>query len=231
MFRNKEEQVRWVTDNYWHYHLKEASRYAYYIHNVIGLELAWASQNPLTIEGTRVERLRRPDKQVHTLAITVGESLEPLFQMICVLKPQRVVAVLNQQYGETTGKNMGQELRDLVELLPDATGIPEEYRPDMPELIPIVLEDDSPTEVFRALKDALQEPQSQPPAGSVNVVEITGATTKSMVVGAFLYAAQAELPITYVDFDEYNVRRGRPYGHTITIVHIDASSLAQHHWK
>ncbi|MCS7230483.1 MAG: hypothetical protein NZ923_10730, partial [Candidatus Kryptonium sp.] len=78
---------------------------------------------------------------------------------------------------------------------------------------------DTPTYVFRALRDALQKPKAQPPAGFTDVVDITGAK-KSMVVGAFLYAAHSDLPITYVDFDEYDTQWGKPYGYTCRIGRI-----------
>jgi hypothetical protein len=83
----------------------------------------------------------------------------------------------------------------------------------------IVLIQDTPTQVFRALRNAMQKPDAQPPKECVNVVDITGAK-KSMVVGAFLYAAHSGLPITYVDFDEYNTDWGRPYGYTCRIGEI-----------
>lgn len=202
---------------YWNYHHND---FDYYINKVIGIELTWARENPITIDGKTVSRLQKLEQPVHTLAITVGESLEPLLQIICVLKPQRVVAVLNEKYGEVGGQHRGQVLKNKVQRLPDASDLPDQYRHALPEFVPVVLENDTPTEVFRALRDALQEPQSQPPAGSINVVDITGAK-KSMVVGAFLYAAHSELPITYVDFEEYDTKRGRPYGHRCKIGRID----------
>jgi hypothetical protein len=62
----------------------------------------------------------------------------------------------------------------------------------------------------------MQDPAAQPPKGYVNAVDITGAK-KSMVVGAFLYAAHSGLPITYVDFDRYSSEWGKPYGYTCKI--------------
>ena len=84
---------------------------------------------------------------------------------------------------------------------------------------PVVLKADTPTQVFRALRDAMQKPKAFPPKGFVNAVDITGAK-KSMVVGAFLYAAHSGLPITYVDFDKYDNEWGRPYGYTCKIGRI-----------
>jgi hypothetical protein len=83
----------------------------------------------------------------------------------------------------------------------------------------VELTKDTPTQVFRALRQAMQKPEAQPPEGSTNAVDITGAK-KSMVVGAFLYAAHSGLPITYVDFDEYDTQSGKPYGYTCRIGEI-----------
>ncbi|MFQ3684448.1 hypothetical protein, partial [Roseiflexus sp.] len=185
--------------------------YDYYIEALLGPELQWVSKNP--------SRLRR--MTVHTLALTVGESFEPLLQSVCVLRPQRVVFILNSRYGNRPGEDHGQRLKHYMLKLPEAQNLPEKMRPELQEdsFERIELNRDTPTQVFRELRKALQKPQAQPPDGSTNVVDITGAK-RSMMVGAFLYAAHSGIPITYVDFDKYDTQWGRPYGYTCRIGEI-----------
>ena len=202
--------------------LKESTReywekkpgFEVYINKLLGRELNYAISQP---DGST--RLRGAGKPVHTLALTVGESFEPLLQAVCVLRPRRVVLILNQFYSGTPGYDHGRELRDLIAKLPHVPNLPQNMRPDVQNVEPIVLENDSPTQVFRALRDTMRKPEAQPPDGHVNVVDITGAK-KSMVVGAFLYAAHSGLPITYVDFDKYDKDWGKPYGYTCRIGEI-----------
>jgi hypothetical protein len=197
------------TQEYW----KEKPGFEVYINELLGRELQAISQpNGST-------RVRGAGKPVHTLALTVGESFEPLLQVICVLRPRRVVLILNQFYSGTPGYDHGRELQDLIEKLPHVPDLPQDVRPEVQDVELIELKNDSPTQVFRALLDTMRKPEAQPPDGHVNVVDITGAK-KSMVVGAFLYAAHSGLPITYVDFDEYDKDWGKPYGYTCRIGEI-----------
>lgn len=190
-----------------------------YVDELIGYELTYARDHPLTGETTRLQGL---DEPVHTLAITVGESFEPLLQVTCVLRPRRVVLLLNNLYhNETPGEDHGDTLKRLMMRLADAPEVPAEMRPSLRknDFDCVVLRVDTPTEVFRDLRDAMQKQEAKPPSGYVNAVDITGAK-KSMVVGAFLYAAHSGLPITYVDFDEYSNDWGKPYGYTCKIGQI-----------
>jgi hypothetical protein len=197
------------TQEYW----KEKPGFEVYINELLGRELQAISQpNGST-------RVRGAGKPVHTLALTVGESFEPLLQVICVLRPRRVVLILNQFYSGTPGYDHGRELQDLIEKLPHVPDLPQDVRPEVQDVELIELKNDSPTQVFRALLDTMRKPEAQPPDGYVNVVDITGAK-KSMVVGAFLYAAHSGLPITYVDFDKYDKDWGKPYGYTCRIGEI-----------
>lgn len=69
----------------------------------------------------------------------------------------------------------------------------------------------TPPHVFQALLKHLY--------GDSNViVDITGAK-KSMVAGAFLYAAFANVPVSYVDFDDdkFNPEHAKPYGYACRI--------------
>lgn len=206
------------TEEYWKHRQKHKDDHECYVDELLGRELAYAGENLLD-DGT--PRLRRLDECVHTLALTVGESFEPLLQVTCVLRPKRVVLILNDFYGGTPGIDHGETLKGLMKRLAQVTDLPDDLRPTLTDndFDPVKLNADTPTQVFRALRNAMQKPAALPPAGFVNAVDITGAK-KSMVVGAFLYAAHSGLPITYVDFDEYNTERGKPYGYTCKIGRI-----------
>ncbi|GIV79006.1 MAG: hypothetical protein KatS3mg050_3400 [Litorilinea sp.] len=201
--------LRERTQEYW----SKNCSYECYITELLGRELQEASKDP--------SRLRGVGKPVHTLALTVGESFEPLLQIVCVLRPKRVVLILNSHYGSTPGSDHGEDLKRLMLKLAQVSDMPEEMRPQLQDqdFKLIELERDTPTQVFRALRQAMQDPKAQPPERYTNVVDITGAK-KSMVVGAFLYAAHSGLPITYVDFDEYDTQWGKPYGYTCRIGEI-----------
>lgn len=206
------------TEEYWKHRQKHKNDHDCYVDELLGRELAHAGKN-LLADGT--PHLRRLDQCVHTLALTVGESFEPLLQVTCVLRPKRVVLILNDFYGGTPGIDHGETLKSLMKRLAQVIDLPNDLRPILTDkdFDLIKLPADTPTEVFRALRNALQKPEALPPAEFVNAVDITGAK-KSMVVGAFLYAAHSGLPITYVDFDEYNTDWGKPYGYTCKIGRI-----------
>ena len=200
------------TEEYWEKHKGD---YDCYIEELLGRELTYAQSHPLT-DGT--VRLHRLNEDVHTLALTVGESFEPLLQVTCVLKPKRVLLILNSFYGDTPGGDHGGTLKRLMKKLSQVADLPDGMQPSLGDgdFDLVTLDADTPTQVFQALRDALQK--AKPPAGYLNAVDITGAK-KSMVVGAFLYAAHSGLPITYVDFDSnaYNSHWGKPYGYCCRI--------------
>lgn len=212
----RKSELRLRTQEYWGKRPGYECYYECYIHELLGRELQHANSQP---DGA--ERLRGVGKPVHTLALTVGESFEPLLQVVCVLRPRRVVLILNAYYGDTPGRDHGEDLTQLMVKLASVADLPEEMRPELKDknFDLVVLPQDTPTQVFRALRQAMQKPEAQPPEGQTNVVDITGAK-KSMVVGAFLYAAHSGLPITYVDFDEYDTQWGKPYGYTCRIGEI-----------
>ena len=150
---------------------------------------------PLEMEG------KHAPEPCHTLVLLVGHSIEPLLQSVWAYRPQELLLVLSRQYGEeTSGGDFAKDLRDLLSLLP-------EDRRVLDERISQVIVQARPAEVFRALVERVRERESV-------VIDITGAK-KSMVAGAFLYAAYADVPVSYVDFDDaaYSTRYGRPYGY------------------
>lgn len=215
---NIEERTKeyWDLDN-----ITDVDRYTCYSNELLGRELQFAEGEPT--------RLPHVNTKVHTLAVTVGTSFEPLLQLVCVLRPKRVVLILNKQYSGTPGLAHGSTLCRLMLQLASVPDLPVRMRPALAkeQIILEVLAADTPTEVFSALRKTMQLPEAIAPDGYVNVVDITGAK-KSMVVGAFLYAAHSELPISYVDFDKYDARRGKPFGYTCKIGTISNPYKAFH---
>lgn len=211
----KESGIKQQTEEYWKRFMGD---YDCYVNELLACELIYARDHPLK-DGS--SRLRQLDTPVHTLALTVGESFEPLLQVACVLRPRRVVLILNNFYGDTPGLDHGATLKKLMVRLSQMAGLPDEIRPSLLDdnFDLVELRADTPTEAFRALREAMQKREALPPEGYENAVDITGAK-KSMVVGAFLYAAHSGLSITYVDFDEYNSDMGKPYGYTCKIGRI-----------
>lgn len=211
----KESGIKQRTEEYWKRFMGD---YDCYVNELLAYELIYARDHPLE-DGS--SRLRQLDTPVHTLALTVGESFEPLLQVACVLRPRRVVLILNNFYGDTPGLDHGATLKKLMVRLSQMAGLPDEIRPSLLDdnFDLVELRADTPTEAFRALREAMQKREALPPEGYENAVDITGAK-KSMVVGAFLYAAHSGLSITYVDFDEYNSDMGKPYGYTCKIGRI-----------
>ncbi len=136
-----------------------------------------------------------------TLVLLVGHSIEPLLQSVWAYQPETLVFILNRQYSKTlSGWDFARQLRKLLSELPEVRQIAEE------KILERVVAEATPAQVFTVL---LQEVRERADV----VIDITGAK-KSMVAGAFLYAAYAQVPVSYVDFDDamYSVEFGRPYG-------------------
>ncbi|HID65064.1 MAG TPA: hypothetical protein EYP49_20285, partial [Anaerolineae bacterium] len=177
--------------------------------------LGWYVDKMLPLEMTRVcPHSPEPEGTCHILVLLVGYSLEPLLQTICFYQPKRIVLVLSKNYGSTVGDVMGGYIERLVgrlverRLLEHETTIgPKDDQGYFREV------KSNPAHVFRLLLDELK---SEPPEQVV--VDITGAR-KSMVAGAFFYAAFAGVAISYVEFDDtnYNLVLGRPEGYRSVI--------------
>lgn len=156
--------------------------------------------------------VKRPtDEQVKAcqkLVFLVGHSIEPLLQSVCAYRPEEVLLVVNRRYGaQTTGEIQADMVKDLIAELHKAA-CPEVRQPEVEHCLS---EGDDPAAVYRTLQQNLTETDSV-------VVDITGAK-KSMVVGAFLFAALAGVPISYVNFpdDAYSQGNRRPYGYKAEI--------------
>lgn len=141
-----------------------------------------------------------------TLVLLVGHAIEPLLQAVWVYCPKTLVFILNHKYSETlSGWDFAKQLRKLL------TYLPEEKQVFKNNIVECVIAQATPTHVFSEILQHVH-------ANSHVVIDITGAK-KSMVAGAFLYAAYANVPVSYVDFDDtmYNTQYGRPYGYAATI--------------
>jgi hypothetical protein len=191
-----EDELREVTRAYWDKKKPTPGatveqRIEWYIENLLPEELEHADQKrgALTFHAC------------HTLALLVGHSPEPLLQAIGVFQPQRVVLLLNQWYGAQKGMRRGEEMKGWIERW---------LVPSLPQ--PLAVEPyevaDRPDAVFRILCEQVLPDQRD---GCAVIVDITGAK-KSMDAGAFLFAAYADIPISYVDFDDYDETYRRPFG-------------------
>lgn len=151
---------------------------------------------PLEMEG------KPAPNNCDTLVMLVGHSIEPLLQSVWAYQPKRLLLLLSPRYGEDLSwKDFARILQfQLLSQLPEDRRVADEE-------IDLAMVAAEPTDVFRTLVDRVRD-------RSDVVIDITGAK-KSMVAGAFLYAAYANVPISYVDFDDadYSTRYHRPYGY------------------
>lgn len=144
------------------------------------------------------------DGHCDILVLLVGFSLEPLLQAICAYRPKEIVPVLNSRYSKRlSGEEMKERLNQLLEKLREQEGLDPGLC--LRETTPLI--GHSPSDVFHFLQEQLQ---SSWKTKSI-VIDITGAK-KSMVAGAFFFAAYSNIPISYVDFDEYLPGGRRPSG-------------------
>ena len=209
------DNLRKVTRRYWQYEADLGSRLKWYIDNSIG---DLDGKSLLQAELTCAEKAGRISaKPCNTLVFLVGYSLEPLLQSVCVYKPKKVVLLLNEQpYQMGKGKRpkkwhaFARHLVETIELLVKQGLL--DRTPEFPgekgktKGFPVA---DSPEAIFQKLVEILQDEQDV-------VIDVTGGK-KSMVSGAYLYAAYAGTRISYVDFDEYDPDYRRPYGFSCKI--------------
>ncbi len=162
------------------------------------------------------------DRPAECLVLLVGLSPEPLIQSILAYQPRHVIFLINKSYGNASAMQMKRLWKK--HLLP-ALQYPEgRDKPDFSNeenAIFIELRGDKPEHVFREMFGfwSGQGMKIKSLAGTERyplVVDITGGK-KSMVSGAFLFASYIDAPISYVDFDIYDQRKGRPYGYTCQI--------------
>jgi hypothetical protein len=157
--------------------------------NLLKAELEWAEKNKCITA--------RPCK---TLVLLVGLSLEPLLQSTCVHKPQKIALLLNEEgYIDKEWHEFAQHLIKAIKLLNVKDFVGSKIK--CPEENPTK---GDPASVFKTLVKILHNEEDV-------VIDITGGK-KSMVTGAFMYAAYAGSRISYVDFEDYDHNKRRPYG-------------------
>lgn len=218
--RVERELIYW-TEDYWKQwdQREEGERLAEYVERLLPYELYFAERsNTLREHGC------------HTLALLVGLSPEPLLQLIGVLEPTRVVLLLNRKYdlvraGKIVPQDGAERGRDVAgwinRLLLPRMGRQVQVDITLPLPDEMEVDPDQPGAIFRRLcAHVLPKPGSVPAGINDIVVDITGAK-KSMDVGAFLFAAYAGIPVSYVDFDRYHPGKRRPYGYTCRIGLLD----------
>ncbi len=212
------DTLRSITQNYWDQEQGLDERLRWYIthpHEQLG--------NKSLLEAELAEAERRGNlkaKPCTTLVLLVGHSLEPLLQSVCVYKPKKIVLLLNRKsYPVGPGKRpkkwyaYAEHFVEAVQILieqhwPHCTI---EWNIEFPgetgyQGYPV---EDNPDAVFQKLVEVLRDEQDV-------VIDVTGGK-KSMVSGAYMYAAYAGTRISYVDFDEYDPEYRRPYGYTCKI--------------
>ncbi len=147
-----------------------------------------------------------PPFECDILVLLVGFSYEPLLQSICYYNPKSVLLVLNERYGEDKNHTkMRAILEKLIKELSEKRLI--NHEPTVIKNQPAFVVD-QPEQVFRFLREHLIKELQD---GKKVIIDVTGGK-KSMGNGASLFGAYTNTPISYVDFDDYNPRSGRPYG-------------------
>lgn len=141
-----------------------------------------------------------------TLILLVGLSLEPILQSICVHDPNKIMLLLNEEgYPQEEWQDFAKHVSTAVVLLKKKGLINNESRflGEDVRMSGYSIEG-KPASVFKTLVKNLHGENDV-------VIDVTGGK-KSMVTGAFLYAAYTGSRISYVDFEEYDEKKRRPYG-------------------
>ncbi|CCQ93984.1 conserved hypothetical protein [[Clostridium] ultunense Esp] len=154
-------------------------------------------------------RQRSSSEHCETLVLLVGFSLEPLLQSVCMHQPEKILLVLNDDgYADEPSDVYVVHVFEAIERLREEgliDRVPKYLGGDPPRESPFEKTGDDPLAVFRVLAKVLRDETDA-------VIDITGGK-KSMVAGAFLYAAYAGVRVSYVDFAKYDPKSRRPYGY------------------
>lgn len=203
-----------------------------YITDLLPHEINFIEQNQLALDAPA------PSGKRLTLVILVGLTFEPLLQSIEVHRPQRVIPILNTVYGDSraaapnapkrdacSGQDHWDDLSYYIQLLPCYNESPFE--------LPTTLETvtDSPESVYRFLRDNQTLQADLKDADCNVVIDITGAK-KTIVVGAFLFAAYSNAKIRYLDATVFK-NLTQPYGYSCHYLTVNnpIRSLAIGHWE
>jgi len=180
-----------------------------YIDGLLRMEIACAKARAVEQEGVW------PREQAGVLVFLVGHSIEPLLQTVCAYQPLEIVLVLSQKYGKLSGQRFADErvtprLDALKQLSPPLLDRPFE---NLRSVWPQPPQGSQPGDIFQLLLQALREDVKD---GKNIVIDITGGK-KSMVAGAYFFAAYTNAKISYVDFEDYHEEQRRPYGFSCQI--------------
>jgi len=204
-----EKNLRKKTKEYWSKidRISITDRLEWYVKNLLPDEMIWAEGNQTNDGKPRIAKL--PDS-CDLLVMLVGLSVEPLLQTIYAYEPKRILLLYNENYGDPDDDYSisGERLtRTIKGLIPEVTSSIEAENIKRHSL-----EATDTSFIFRTLLNEIGET-----SGNV-IIDITGGK-KNMIAGSFLYAAYANIKVSYVDFDDeaYDARRGRPYGHRCRI--------------
>lgn len=201
-----ESQLINKTTQYWDFECPDPKQpyepgtgYSWYIQELLPREMEYAGSKG---------RLPKERYENLLLVLLVGHSLEPLLQTVWAYKPAKVLLIINQDYGIREGKAQENLVKWAIKQIRPASKIIGQER---------FVTEATPAGIFGNLsqdEDVKVHLQEDNPI----VVDITGAK-KSMMAGAFLFAAFANVPVSYVDFDDdkYDPERGRPYGYACRI--------------
>lgn len=189
--------------------------------SLLKAELEWAEENNCITA-----------KHCDTLVLLVGFSLDPLLQSAYVYKPNKIMLILNEE-GYKDGRH-NEEWHDFAQHLIkgiqqlksdnfDGTNV--EFLREQVPIKPGFPTKGNPASVFKTLVEFLHDEKDV-------VIDITGGK-KSMVTGAFMYAAYSGARISYVDFDDYDKEFHRPYGFGCKIGEISNpyKEFALHEWE
>lgn len=157
------------------------------------------------------EQKRLEISKIEILVQLVGFSWEPLLISVCAYKPKELIMILNRFYNEQQGEARGRKFKEYIEKLKGKNLICE-----MPEILPHnfkTIGSDTSEDVFRFLKRHILPKINE---GKNVIIDITGAK-KSMVSGAYLFASYTNCPVSYLDYDKYDEKYGKPYGYTCKI--------------
>jgi hypothetical protein len=217
MFQEEVDKLKRETEFYWKFTQENTSLDS----NIVSYICKSIREDSRSLLQAELEYTRAHNKinvqPCNTLVLLVGLSLEPLLQLICVYKPQKIALILNEEgypAKDENGKFTNIEPHVFASYILRAVG--KLNKKGLIEGIPLFLPDNKhigfPTKedkIFKTLVEALHDETDV-------VVDITGAK-KKMVAGAFLYAAFSGVRISYVDFDQYCPVNRRPYGYSCKI--------------
>lgn len=222
------QRLKDVTEEYWNYDASIDDRIERYICQEED-ELGGQSLLKAELEAAK-GRIRVP--HCNTLVLLVGYSLEPLLQAVCAYTPRKVILLLNEKPYQMGKGKKPKKWHAYVRHLTDATALLKQQKL-LTEIPEFPGQDgktgysvaDNPRAVFQKLVEVLKDEDDV-------VIDVTGGK-KSMVSGAYLYAAYAGTRISYVDFDEYDPEYRRPYGYSCKISGVSNpyEAFALHEWE